>query len=56
MGVIKEPKNVDLIVQSKPWTKDELAMLSAIIEKSKKKKETRIKKKHNKRAVKKQSA
>jgi hypothetical protein len=36
MGIVKEPKNVDLIIQSTPWTKDELAMLSAIIKKSKK--------------------
>jgi len=24
MGLIKEPKNIDFTVQSKPWTEDEL--------------------------------
>lgn len=24
MGLIKEPKNVDFVVQSEPWTEDEL--------------------------------
>jgi hypothetical protein len=35
MGLIKEPKNVDLTIQSTPWTKAELAELSAIIKKTK---------------------
>ena len=47
MGLIKEPKNVDLIVQSSPWSKEELALLSAIIRKSKKKKVTRTNKKRS---------
>jgi len=25
MGLIREPKNIDLIVQSEPWTEQELA-------------------------------
>lgn len=25
MGLIREPKNVDFTVQSKPWTKEELS-------------------------------
>ena len=33
MGLIKEPENVDLIVNSKSWTEEELAELSAIIKK-----------------------
>jgi len=24
MGLIREPKNVDFIIESKPWTKEEL--------------------------------
>lgn len=35
MGLIREPKDVDFIIQSTPWTKDELAELSAIIKKAK---------------------
>ena len=27
MGLIKEPKNVDLTIQSKPWNEEELAPL-----------------------------
>jgi hypothetical protein len=45
MGLIKEPKNVDLIIQSKPWSEKELAELSDIIQKAKKAKKTRAKKK-----------
>lgn len=41
MPLIKEPKDVDLLIQSKPWTEEELAELSAIIRKSK---EARLKK------------
>ena len=36
MGLIKEPKNVDLIIQSKPWNEEELAELNTIIQKAKK--------------------
>ena len=43
MGLIKEPKNVDLTVQSTPWTKDEMALLSAIIKKAKQTKKSRTK-------------
>ncbi len=35
MGLVKEPKNIDLTIQSTPWTKAELAELSAIIKKTK---------------------
>jgi hypothetical protein len=43
MGLIKEPKNVDLTIQSKPWNEEELAALSEIIQKAKKAKKARIK-------------
>jgi hypothetical protein len=42
MGFIREPKNVDLIINSKPWTEEKLAEFSAII---KKRKEAKIKRK-----------
>lgn len=45
MGLVKEPKNVDLIIQSKPWNKEELAELSTIIQKAKKAKKARAKRK-----------
>ena len=45
MGLIKEPKNVDLTIQSKPWNEEELAELSTIIQKAKKAKKTRAKRK-----------
>ena len=35
MGLVKEPKDIDLIIHSKPWTEGELAELSAIILKRK---------------------
>ena len=35
MGLVKEPNDVDFIIQSTPWTKAELAELSAIIQKAK---------------------
>jgi len=43
MGLIKEPKNIDLTIQSVPWSKEELAQLSIIIEKAKKSKPTKTK-------------
>jgi hypothetical protein len=45
MGLIKEPENVDLIIQSKPWNKEELAELSTIIQKAGKAKKARVKRK-----------
>jgi len=45
VGLIKEPKNVDLIIQSKPWTMEELAELSAIIKNAKKAKRTKARRK-----------
>ncbi len=42
MGLIKEPKNVDLIINSKPWTEEELTEFRAII---KKRKEAKAKRK-----------
>jgi hypothetical protein len=45
MGLIREPKNVDLTIQSKPWNEEELAELSKIIKKAKTAKKTRTNKK-----------
>jgi hypothetical protein len=45
MGLIKEPKNVDLTIQSKPWNEEELAELSEIIKKAKAAKKARTNKK-----------
>jgi len=42
MGLIKEPKNIDLTANSKPWTEEELAELRSIIKKRKKPKLKRI--------------
>ncbi|MBL7845574.1 MAG: hypothetical protein JNK44_17050 [Cyclobacteriaceae bacterium] len=33
MGLIREPKNVDFIIKSKPWTKDELKQFREIMKK-----------------------
>jgi hypothetical protein len=33
MGLIREPKNVDFLIKSEPWTKDELAKLREIMKK-----------------------
>lgn len=35
MGLIKEPKNVDLSTKSEPWTEKELADFRKIIEETK---------------------
>ncbi len=35
MGLIREPIEVDFVVNSKPWTKKELAEFSALIKKIK---------------------
>ena len=43
MGLIKEPKNIDLTIQSKPWSEAELAELSEIIQKAKTAKKARAK-------------
>ena len=45
MGLIKEPKNVDLTIQSTPWNEKELAELSTIIQKAKKLKKQKPKEK-----------
>jgi hypothetical protein len=31
MGLIKEPKNIDLVINSRPWTEEELAEFRAIM-------------------------
>jgi len=35
MGLIREPRDVDFYIQSKPWTEKELKEFSEIIKKSK---------------------
>ena len=40
MGLIREPKNVDFIIKSEPWTKGELKMLREIM---KQQRERRVK-------------
>ena len=35
MGLIKEPVNVDFIIQSTPWSEDEVNELRAIMKKAK---------------------
>ena len=42
MGLIREPKNVDFIINSKPWNEKELAEFRAII---KRRKEAKAKRK-----------
>ena len=37
MGLIKEPKNVDFTLQSKPWTEDELRDFRKLMTKLKEK-------------------
>jgi hypothetical protein len=49
MGLIKEPKNIDLTIQSKPWNEQELAELSTIIRMAKKAKKARAKRKSTNR-------
>ena len=38
MGLIREPKNVDLIIKSEPWTKDELKQFREIMKKQRERK------------------
>lgn len=38
MGLIREPKNVDLIIKSEPWTKDELKHFREIMKKQRERK------------------
>ncbi len=38
MGLIKEPKNVDFIIKSEPWTKEELKQFRAIMKKQRERK------------------
>lgn len=37
MGLIREPKNVDFIIQSEPWTKEELKSFREIMKQQKEK-------------------
>lgn len=38
MGLIREPKNVDFIIKSEPWTKDELNQFREIMKKQRERK------------------
>jgi len=38
MGLIREPKNVDLIIKSEPWTKEELKKFREIMKKQRERK------------------
>ena len=42
MGLIREPKNVDFIIKSEPWTNDELKKFREIM-KQQKEKRTKLK-------------
>lgn len=50
MGLIKEPKNIDLTIKSEPWTEDELIQFRAIM---KKQRDRRLKSQVIKKVVKK---
>lgn len=41
MGLIKEPKDVDFIVKSEPWTEKELADFRKLMKKERSKREKR---------------
>jgi len=47
MALSKEPRNIDLIIQSKPWTEAEQNELSEIIRNSKKKSASIVKRRKN---------
>jgi len=54
MGLIKEPKNIDLSIQSKPWTTEELADFRKLMNRIKSKKsgrKTRIVSPRKKRSI-----
>ncbi len=38
MGLIREPKNVDFIIKSEPWTKEELKQFREIMKKQRERK------------------
>ena len=44
MGLIKEPKNIDFTINSKPWTEEELGEFRSIIKKRKESKTKKISK------------
>lgn len=54
MGLIREPKDVDFTVQSKPWTKDELIDFRKLMAELKEK--NKVKKTRTKNSIKKQLA
>lgn len=46
MGLIREPKKVDLIVKSEPWTEQELSDFRELMDKAKNKIPTRKERKN----------
>ena len=53
MGLIREPKNVDFIIKSEPWTKDELKQFRKIMKQQKERRaklKTRVSKKSGSKA------
>jgi hypothetical protein len=54
MGLIREPKNVDFIIKSEPWTNDELKQLRDIMKKQRERK-SNLKSRTTKKRVKKAS-
>ena len=53
MGLIREPRDVDFYIQSKPWTEEELKKFSEIIKKSKADQLAREKRRSKRKAAKK---
>jgi hypothetical protein len=39
MGLIREPKNVDFIIKSEPWTEEELKMFREVMKKRREQKQ-----------------
>lgn len=48
MGLIREPKNVDFIIKSEPWTKEELKQFREIM-KQQREKQAKLKKRLTKK-------
>ncbi|GAB3929475.1 hypothetical protein [Larkinella terrae] len=45
MGLIREPKSIDFVIESKPWTEDELVEFRALIKKNKEERKAKIQQK-----------
>ena len=51
MGLIREPKNVDFIIKSEPWTNEELKMLRDIMKEQRQRLKKRLKNKRRDKAL-----